>query len=233
MKINISDEKIIDAVNNSITMAEANSKLGLHYNTFVRHAKRLGIYSPNQAGKGKKKPKREGNGKIPLEEILNGKYPQYQTFKLKNRLISEGIKENKCEECSISSWNGKILNCELDHINGNSTDHSISNLKMLCPNCHSQTETYAGKNKCNSIRLKSLEKKKKRQEKVLKDRQEKENLQSERMEFIRNFPKKRGWIMEISKKLNISHTHVRRLYNKGEMYETKTFKGTKTLGSVV
>jgi hypothetical protein len=149
MKIKIDDQKLIDACSNSLSMAEACVKVGIHMNTFIRHAKRLGIYNPNQGLKGSNKPKQEGKGKIPLNEILEGKHPQYQTFKLKNRLIAEGLKENKCELCGISEWQGFTLMCELDHIDGNSTNHSYSNLRVLCPNCHSQTDNFRAKNKKN------------------------------------------------------------------------------------
>lgn len=56
-----------------------------------------------------------------------------------------------CAECGIGEeWNGKHLSLQLDHINGIFNDHRIENLRLLCPNCHSQTETFAGKrgNKC-------------------------------------------------------------------------------------
>lgn len=85
---------------------------------------------------------------IPLEEILRGKHPSYSRFSLKQRLLKEGIKSNKCEECGLEgTWNGKPINMHIDHINGKHDDHRLNNLKMLCPNCHSQTETYGGKNK--------------------------------------------------------------------------------------
>jgi len=84
---------------------------------------------------------------IPLEEILEGKHPYYQTFKLNKRLLKNNILENKCSVCGISEWNGSPIGMHLDHINGISTDHRIDNLRMLCPNCHSQTDTYCGKNK--------------------------------------------------------------------------------------
>ena len=173
------------------------------------------------------------NKKIELNEILEGKHPTFQTSKLKNKLLKSGIKKNQCECCGLTDiWNNKKIIMHLDHINGKSDDHRLENLQILCPNCHSQTETYAGKNKCNFIRLKSLDKKKKRQEKVLIDKLEREVLQNERIDFIKKFPKKRGWVIEISKKLNISHTHVRRLYNKGELYEAK-IQNTQDIGSVV
>lgn len=85
---------------------------------------------------------------IPLEEILQGKHPSYSRFSLKQRLLKEGIKSNKCEECGMEdTWNGKPINMHLDHVNGKHDDHRLSNLRMICPNCHSQTETYGGKNK--------------------------------------------------------------------------------------
>ena len=52
-----------------------------------------------------------------------------------------------CWECGISSWNDKELVLELDHINGVNTNHREENLRLLCPNCHSQTPTFKGRNK--------------------------------------------------------------------------------------
>lgn len=83
--------------------------------------------------------------KIPLKEILEGLHPTYQRIHLKKRLLDEGIKKNECELCGTSEWNGKKLTCQLDHKNGKPKDHRLENLRMLCPNCHSQTPTFAGK----------------------------------------------------------------------------------------
>ena len=66
------------------------------------------------------------------------------TSKLKLKLLKEGIKENKCEICGITEWNGKPLVMQLHHIDGNNSNNSLDNLQMLCPNCHSQTENYCG-----------------------------------------------------------------------------------------
>ena len=54
--------------------------------------------------------------------------------------------EYKCQKCGISEWLGNPLTLQLDHINGVNNDHRLTNLRFLCPNCHSQTDTYAGKN---------------------------------------------------------------------------------------
>ena len=117
------------------------SKLSHYFNvpdvTIWRRAKKLGLEFKIGGV----------TNKIPLSEILEGKHPQYQTNKIKNRLISEGIKENKCERCGITEyWNEPIV-LQLDHVDGDSHNHMLSNLKLLCPNCHSQTITWCGKNK--------------------------------------------------------------------------------------
>jgi Zn finger protein HypA/HybF involved in hydrogenase expression len=83
--------------------------------------------------------------KTPLLDVLT-KNSKYSRGRLKRRLISENILENKCSNCGIgNSWQGNPLTLQLDHINGVSDDNTLSNLRLLCPNCHSQTETFAGK----------------------------------------------------------------------------------------
>lgn len=84
---------------------------------------------------------------IPLEEILDGKHPHLPTMKVKRKLLKEGLFENKCGVCGITDWNGNPLAMELDHIDGNCHNHRLENLRMICPNCHAQTDTYCGKNK--------------------------------------------------------------------------------------
>lgn len=82
---------------------------------------------------------------IPLEKILvNGSY--FQSFKLKKRLFSVGLKPQYCEECG---WAQKTtdgyLPLELDHINGDRHDNRLENLRVLCPNCHSLKPTHRGR----------------------------------------------------------------------------------------
>jgi len=83
--------------------------------------------------------------KINLQEILHGLHPHFQTYKLKNRILKEGLMDNSCTICGIEDWNHKPLKLELDHIDGVRTNHELSNLRLLCPNCHSQTDTYRSK----------------------------------------------------------------------------------------
>jgi hypothetical protein len=53
----------------------------------------------------------------------------------------------KCEECGISEWNGKQIVLDLDHIDGNFNDNGLHNVRLLCPNCHSQTDTFKVRNR--------------------------------------------------------------------------------------
>lgn len=67
---------------------------------------------------------------------------------LKKRLIKEGILDLECAECHIGpEWNSKPLILQLDHINGVHNDNRLENLRLLCPNCHSQTDNFAGRSK--------------------------------------------------------------------------------------
>ena len=72
---------------------------------------------------------------------------------LRRALLRSGRKEH-CEECGqLPVWNDKQLTLNVDHVNGNNTDHREENLRFLCPNCHSQTPTFAGRNKRKHILL--------------------------------------------------------------------------------
>ena len=84
--------------------------------------------------------------RVPLKEILieNSTYPRGH---LKNRLIKKGLFKNFCSNCGMPpEWDGKPLVMVIDHINGIRNDHRLKNLRLLCPNCNSQTSTFCGKN---------------------------------------------------------------------------------------
>lgn len=144
------ENKITDVINSSQSMAEAGSKLPMNQKTFAFHAKRLGIYKPNESGKGMKKPNLSKAKQFPLKEILNGKYPHYSTSKLNKRLLKENIKEHKCEKCLRTTWMGMPIPLEVHHKDG-TKKHNYENISMLCPNCHAQTDNYRGKRQPGSV----------------------------------------------------------------------------------
>lgn len=131
------------------TMAAASRASGLDYKTFRAIAQQLGLWAPNQGRKGVfGRPLENFNRSIPLADILAGWHPQYGTSKLKKRLVADNVLPDMCAVCGTGpTWNGSPLTLQLDHINGNSSDHRLVNLRIICPNCHSQTVTFAGRGK--------------------------------------------------------------------------------------
>lgn len=87
---------------------------------------------------------KERRAKIQAGEILDARWM---------RKFIEETKGNVCEHCTNSGeWNGKPLTLQLDHIDGNSDNNELSNLRILCPNCHTQTDTWCGRNKKDTVR---------------------------------------------------------------------------------
>jgi HNH endonuclease len=83
----------------------------------------------------------------PLDEILVIGSRRLDGNFIKRRLFRAGLLTNKCAECGMGpEWNGSRLVLHLDHINGHGYDNRLENLRLLCPNCHSQTSTYCGRN---------------------------------------------------------------------------------------
>ena len=150
--LKFSDDEFKDLIAKSTSYAEIlrNFDLtnkGCNPHTVKRRIAHLGIDTSHIAlsNKGRTFSSKD---KIDLQEILLGLHPSYRGGHLKHRLFDEGIKKKICEECGIGdSWNGRQLSLQLDHTNGISSDHRLENLKILCPNCHSQTPTFCGRNK--------------------------------------------------------------------------------------
>jgi len=80
---------------------------------------------------------------MPLDELLI-KGPRGRR-NLKLRLIAANVMANACVKCGIETWQDQPLSMQLHHINGDTHDNRIENLELLCPNCHSQTDTYGAK----------------------------------------------------------------------------------------
>ncbi len=86
---------------------------------------------------------------IPLEVMFSRRMTRGP---IKRRLLETGTFEERCSRCGIAEWRGKPLCIHLDHINGVKDDWRLENLRMLCPNCHSQTPTFSAKNLSNPNR---------------------------------------------------------------------------------
>jgi 5-methylcytosine-specific restriction endonuclease McrA len=146
------DETLRAVVRESRSIAEVLRKLGLrpvggNYGTIGRAIARLGLDTAHFRGKGWRSgattpvvPAR------PLAAILVRNSPQIHRGDLKRRLVRAGLLAYACVGCGVSEWRGSPLALELDHVNGDDTDDRLENLRLLCPNCHSQTDTYRGRN---------------------------------------------------------------------------------------
>lgn len=82
--------------------------------------------------------------------IHKQKWLSGQLLKVERSTLRKYLSEDrgyKCEVCGISDWNSKSITLQVDHIDGNPADDSPKNLRLICPNCHSQTPSFSGRNK--------------------------------------------------------------------------------------
>lgn len=146
-------EEYEEAVKKSLSIAQMCRELGIkpiggNYRVIHQKIKEYNLDISHFTGKAWNQGKRYRliNKPKPLEEILK-ENSFYNSYKLKQRLIDSGLKEHRCESCKNTEWLGKPITLELHHINGNHDDNRLENLQLLCPNCHSYTDTYRAKNK--------------------------------------------------------------------------------------
>lgn len=146
-------------INSSTSLAEILRKLGKrpvggNYKTLNTCIKKYNLETNHLTGRawncGKTIPKKPVYS---IKEILVEDSPFRTPHKLKIRLIKEGYKEHRCEMCNLEEWNKKPISLELHHKNGINTDNRLENILIICPNCHSQTSTYRGKNQRRSSAL--------------------------------------------------------------------------------
>ena len=91
---------------------------------------------------------RKGVPPKPIDEYLWPKNQQSgRTARIKRKLIGKGILKERCASCGLGArWRNEPLVLQLNHIDGDSANWRPENLEILCPNCHTQTSTYAGRN---------------------------------------------------------------------------------------
>lgn len=115
--------------------AEIARRLNCKVYTLQSYYKKMGIeYSGNQSGKGIKRGYKKSITEFLLSNASNSAK--------RKRLIEEGIKESKCEICQLSEWMGQPIPLELHHIDFNHYNNDLSNLQILCSNCHMQVHNY-------------------------------------------------------------------------------------------
>ncbi len=147
-KYTLSD--LATAIKTSISVRECLIKLnvapqGGNYRIFHKAVKYFNLDTSHFTGMnltGRKLPVRRKS----IEEYLT-KNSATQSPKLKRYLLECGMFEAKCVRCELFTWLDEPIPLELDHIDGDNTNNELSNLRLLCPNCHAKTSTYRGKNK--------------------------------------------------------------------------------------
>lgn len=149
------NEQFIEAVKNNFSIAGVLRDMGLalygsNYLTVKRYCKEFNLDTNHWTGQAHLRGKThsyEHKNKIPIEKILVENSTYYDTTTLKKRLLKINLLKNQCSNCGLEPiWNDKPLCLQLEHINGKRIDNRLENLTLLCPNCHSQTSTYCGRN---------------------------------------------------------------------------------------
>ena len=153
-------EQIREYCHNSYSYAEVIRKMNLHitgnnYRKLKNRIKKHNIDTSHFTGANwhgspnmqNRDPKIDSKEKWTLEEVLSPNSPVTQKV-LRGYVRRHNVIPYKCSECGAGSvWRNKPLSLELDHLDGNDHNNVPSNLRYLCPNCHSQTPTFRGKNK--------------------------------------------------------------------------------------
>lgn len=140
----VSEKEIREIVSEALSLTSAAKQLGLSRTSLTKSINTLGLDVSHM---------RPARGRIqPIEEYFTRSDKRINATLI--RLIKQNdlIAHDRCSECGQGdTWNGKTLVLELDHINGDCYDNRLENLRFLCPNCHTQTETSRGRNAAKKV----------------------------------------------------------------------------------
>ena len=149
---NWTDEDLQRAVVAAHSMADVLRALGLqpaggNYENLHRHVKRLALDVSHWTGRGHLRGKSGWRRPRQPLTLLLRQGSTYHSSKLRRRLIAESVLAARCANCGLTRWLAKEIPLELDHIDGDRENNQLSNLRIICPNCHALTPTYRGRNK--------------------------------------------------------------------------------------
>lgn len=147
----LTDEQFINLLKESITISEVLFKLGytIKGNSWGYSQVKQRMTDLNldfSIFKGKKDLYKSNISKTISPEKLLRDNCKHTRSVLRRYIISNNLLPYRCDVCGITKWNNKTISLELDHINGKNNDNRLENLRFLCPNCHSQTNTYGSRN---------------------------------------------------------------------------------------
>ena len=153
------EKQFINAVSESYSYSEVCRKIGIspkggNLKTVKDKIEKLGLDKSHFTGqrwnRGKTSDSHSSIRKKDISEILV-ENSGWSSSAVRNRLIKEGLKENKCECCGRSEWMGVQIPLELHHINEIHTDNRLENLLILCPNCHALTDSHTNVEKLSAL----------------------------------------------------------------------------------
>ena len=147
MEENLKRQLLENAVSKNLCIAGVVRDLGYSpqrtaYTTIRKEIARMGISTSHWLSLGTPKQNNFKATPKPLSELLQkGTRPNF----LKEKLIKAKLLDYKCNKCGLTDWMESPITLQLDHINGDNTDNRLENLRLLCPNCHTQTPTWGAK----------------------------------------------------------------------------------------
>lgn len=152
-KTNYTHEQFVQAVKESFSYSEVCRKLGIsprggNLNTVKSKIQQFNLDKSHFTGQRWNKGRTSFDHPFvknkSISEILV-EHSGWSSHSIRKRLLQEGVKEAKCENCGLSEWMGHPIPLELHHVNGVHTDNRLENLQILCPNCHALTNNYSGR----------------------------------------------------------------------------------------